>query len=60
MFTVTRGSIYEAYESTGVMTYEDAVWQAERWSADYPEQEVVMYDENVEPVKAWRNGAEVL
>ena len=60
MFTVTRGSIYETYESTGAMTYEDAVWQAERWHDYYPDEEIIIYDENVEPVKAWGIGVEVL
>lgn len=57
MFTVTRGSIYE---STGAMSFENAVWQAERWRDYYPDEEIIIYDENVEPVKAWRNGEEVL
>lgn len=60
MYTVTRGSIYETWESTGMLSYEDALWQAERWTADYPEQEVIIYNEEVEPVKAWQNGMEVI
>jgi hypothetical protein len=59
MFTVTRGSIYETYESSAAMNWTDAVCQAERWHDYYPDEVIIIYDENVEPVKVWLIGVEL-
>lgn len=59
-FSAARGSMYETYESTSWIPWEDALWEARRWVEKYPDEEVIVYDENGTPVKAWRYGEEVV
>ena len=54
MFTVTHGTYFSDF-----MSWVDALWQAELWSADYPDEEIVIYDVNDNPVKIWINGKEL-
>lgn len=58
-FSVSRGTIYETYESTDWIAWKDALWEARRWVEEYPDEEVIIYNEYGEPVKAWRYGEEV-
>ena len=65
MFSVTRGSVYEIWQEIGQMSFAEAVKQGEKWSEEYPEQEIVVYKyvggyEDPQPVWAMMNGKKVL
>lgn len=63
MYSVTRGSVYEIWQEIGEMTFDDAVEQGEKWSEEYPEQEIVVYKHDgyadPQPVWAMINGKEL-
>lgn len=56
MFRTTKGSIYEIWDEADFDSLEEAIWQAEFWTAEYPEQEIVVYDSDAQPIKAWIAG----
>ena len=49
MYSTTRGSIYEIWDEVSFNTLKDTIRQAE----EYPDQEVIVYDEDSQPVIAW-------
>ena len=55
MYYVSR-AVYEQYESTCGMKWEDAIELALIWIEKYPEEEVIIYDDSIEPVWSTTSG----
>ena len=60
MFSVTRGSKYEIWQEMGEMCLDEAMSQGKRWSEKFPDEEIVVYEndpyEGSFPVWAMNNG----
>lgn len=56
MYVVTKGSIYEIWDEKDFESLLEALEEGRCWAEEYPEEEVIIYDDDSQPVLAWMGG----